>query len=268
MILRIRGGVVEFPRRPIVVGALSLRKNVEKGVDGQIAMARQMAADGADWLELCVHGATGEAGEAAGFGAFLERWSDEDGALPVVIRAGGEAVARLALGAGGVALCGGSDLGVGAAVRVCLDTGAALLLTHVFNGSGASGPQSAREAFVRSVASFFDEGLTLVAAAGLSVDAVMLDAGITPEGVPGGFVQREMMERLGRPWCASVSGRRDAGQIFEKEGPSTEDAAVVAGIVQGVQMGAHLFRVDNPRSVRAAGYAVRTIAAVLGGVGC
>lgn len=267
MILRIRGGVVEFPRLPIVVGALFLRKHGDEGVDLQIVTARQMATDGADWLELCVHGATGEAEEAAAFSAFLERWTDEDGALPVVIRTRREAVARLALGAGGVALCGEGALGVGAAARVCVETGAALLLSHGFNGRGESGPQASGEAFERSVASFFDEGFSLVAGAGLSMDAVWLDAGTTPGGVPGGFVQREMMERLGRPWCASVSGRTDAGQIFEKEGPLTEAAAVVAGVVQGIQMGAHLFRVENPRNVRAAGYAARTISAVVCGVG-
>lgn len=265
MILRIRGGVVEFPRHPIVVGALPLWKDVEDGVDGQIATARQMAADGADWLELRGHGAAAEVEEAAGFRAFLQRWSDGEGALPVVIRTGSEAVARSALAAGGAALCGGGDLGVGAAVRVCADTGAALLLSHLYNGPREPGLQSATESFARSVTSFFDEGLSLVSGAGLSLDAVLLDAGITPGGLPGGFVQRKLMERLGRPWCASVSGRRDAGQIFEREGLPSEEAAVVAGVVQGIQMGAQLFRVDNPRSVRAAGYAARTIAAVLGG---
>ena len=268
MILRMRGGGMEFPRHPVVVGVLPRLNGVDKGVDGRIALARQMADDGADWVEWCGGGAAGEAEEAAGLCAFLERWSGEGLALPVVIRTACESVARLALEAGGNMLCGGGVLGVEAAARVCADTGAALLLTHVFEGAKAETATDSKAAFTRSAEVFFEESMSLVARAGLSRDAVLLDAGDAPSGVPGGGFRRELMERLGRPWCVSVSGRMLAEAVlgggFGTPGPTSRGATLVACVVQAVLSGAHILRVEDAGDLRPTVYAARTIAAVLG----
>jgi len=269
MILRMRGGGIEFPRHPVVVGVLPWLNGEDEGVAGRIALARQMAADGADWVEWSGGGAAGEAEEAAGLRAFLERWSGEGQALPVVIRTARESAARLALEAGGNMLCGGGVLGVEAAARMCADTGAALLLTHVFEGAEGEAATDSKAAFARSAEAFFEESLSLVERAGLSLDAVLLDAGDAPGGIPGGCVQRELMERLGRPWSAPVSGRRLGERVlgggFDTPGSTSRSAALVACVVQAVLAGAHILRVEHAGDVRAAVYAARTIAAVLGG---
>ncbi len=269
MILRMRGGGMEFPRHPVVVGVMPRLNGADGGADGRIAQARQMADDGADWLEWSGGGAAGEGEEAAGLRAFLERWSGEGLALPVVIRSASESAARLALEAGGNMLCCGGGLGVEAAARVCADTGAALLLKHVFEGAGVRETASARAAFARSAEAFFEESLWLVEKAGLSRDAVLLDAGDASGGISGGYVQRDLMEKLGRPWCVSVSGRRLAERVpgggLESAGSTSRGAALVACVVQAVLGGAHILRVEGAGGVRAAVYAARTIAAVLGG---
>ena len=239
----------------------------DEGVAGRIALARQMAADGADWVEWCGWGAAGEE-DVAGLRAFLERWSGEGLALPVVIRTARESAARLALAAGGNLLCGGGGVGVEAAVRMCADPGAALLLTHAFEGAEGEAATDSRAAFGRSAEAFFEESLSLVEGAGLSRDAVLLDPGVAPGGIPGGCVQRELMERLGRPWCASVSRRRLAERVLgggETPGSTSRGAALVACVVQAVLAGAHILRVEDAGDVRAAVHAARTIAAVLGG---
>jgi len=304
MRLRVQGGGMEFPRKPVVVGVLPPLPWNGAGVEGRLAQARQMAADGADWVEWGGEDAPGEAEEAAGLRAFLERWSGGEGALPVLIRTGRESTARLALEAGGNMLCGGRGLAVEAAARVCAETGAALMLAHVFGGPAASGVASDRTAFARSAEVFFEESFSLAAGAGLALEAVALDAGDAPGGIPGGCVVRDLMERLGRPWCASVSGLRLpepvlggevlggevlGGEVLGGNIPGgnirggnmrggnmrggqgevpvalKQEAALVACTVQAVLAGAHFLRVEHARHVRAAVYAARTIAAVLDG---
>jgi dihydropteroate synthase len=275
-----RGLVLEFPRRPLVMGIVTLSVDSFSGdgvadVGAALEKARALVTQGADIIDIGAESARtnraamSEVEEAAGLRAFIQGWNAAPppaaGPDPVLlsINTWRPAVAKEALSAGGHLLNDIGALPTDANARLCAQTGAALLIMHSRGEPKIAHTHVGYTDVMADLEAFFEEKMALAQAAGVPREAIVLDPGIdfAKQRADNLRIFRELgrLQKFGRPILLPVSRKTVIGEVLGIAQASERDAGTVACIVQGILAGASIFRVHN---VRAAAQTVGLIAAV------
>ncbi|MGL5018493.1 MAG: dihydropteroate synthase [Luteolibacter sp.] len=286
MRLKLPARVIEFPRRPLVMGIVNVNDDSFSG-DGTldfetaVALARRQVAAGADVIDVGAESARTNrsavpvAEELRRFRGFLERWDDvwqgvqprdAEQIWPPVLSANTwrpEVVAGV-LRAGNVELI--NDMGAlpdDRNARVCAAHGAALLVMHSVGEPKIPHFQQQWTDVMGEMERFFEQKIALAKTAGLSPEAVILDPGIdfAKQREDNLTVFRELarLRKFGRPVLVPVSRKTVIGEVLGLPDPSTRDAGTLACISAAMARGAGIFRVHH---VEAAWQAVKTLAAI------
>ncbi len=271
MRLLARGAIVEFPRRPLIMGIVNLCADSFSGdgiVDIELAIerAKEMVSEGADIIDIGAESARtnraamSEAEEAAQLVRFIERW---DSSVPLSINTWRPAVARAALAVGGDLLNDIGGLPADENARICAGTGAALLIMHSVGEPKIAQTHVGYDDIMARLDDFFSEKIALAIAAGVPRDAIVLDPGIdfAKQREDNLRIYRDLdrLAKFERPILLPISRKSVIGQVLGIENPADRDAGTIACLVQGMLRGAQIFRVHN---VRAAAQAARIIDAI------
>jgi len=274
MKLLARGMVLEWPRRPLVMGIVNLSVDSFSGdgladVKAALEKARGLLDDGADIIDLGAESARtnrapiSEQEEAAQLVRFIERW--ESPAL-LSINTWRPAVARAALAVGGHILNDIGALPTDENARICAGTGAALLIMHSIGQPKVPHIHVGYDDIMARLDEFFTAKIALAEGAGVPSDALILDPGIdfAKQRADNLRIYRELdrLHHFGRPILLPVSRKTVIGEVLGIKNPAERDAGTVACAVQGMLRGASIFRVHN---VRATVQAVRMVSALEGG---
>jgi dihydropteroate synthase len=273
MKLAARGQIIEFPRRPLVMGIVNLVADSFSGdglpdIDAAVSYAHQLVADGADIIDIGAEsartnrGAIDEAAEAAQLIRFIERWN-----APTLlsINTWRPSVARAALARGGHILDDISGLPTGDNARICAETGAALVIMHSVGEPKIPHTHVRYDDVMATLESFFTEKIALAEQSGLHRDSIILDPGIdfAKQRDDNLRIYRELnrLTKFERPILLPVSRKTVIGDVLDLKNPVDRDAGTVACVVQGMNRGANIFRVHN---VRATAQTVRIVSAAQG----
>lgn len=272
MRLRLPGRVVEFPRRPLVMGIVNVNDDSFSG-DGTldagegIKIARAQVEAGADVIDVGAESARtnrkvvaiGE--EIRRFQGFLARWEeawktagprDAQQVWPPVLSINSwrpEVIGSL-LETGRVDLV--NDMGGlpdDANARLCAKTGAALLVMHSVGEPKVPHFHQQWDDVMASIGLFFEEKLALCEAAGMDAESTILDPGIDfakqQEDNLTVFRELECLQRFGRPLLVPVSRKTVIGEVLGLADPRDRDAGTVACMAATMARGAALFRVHH-----------------------
>lgn len=279
--------VIEFPRRPMVMGIVNVNDDSFSG-DGTldfgqaIAQARGQVEAGADVIDVGAESARTNraavpvAEEVRRFAGFIDHWEevwqgvaprDESQIWPPILSANtwrSEVVEQI-LRAGKVEVL--NDMGGlpdARNARLCASYGASLLVMHSVGEPKVPHFEQKWSDIMGEMERFFDEKIRLAEDAGLGEDALILDPGIdfAKQRTDNLTVFRELerLQRFGRPVLVPVSRKTVIGEVLGISDPSARDAGTVACISACMVRGAQIFRVHD---VHAAWQAVKTLAAVL-----
>ncbi len=288
MRLKLPARVIEFPRRPLVMGIVNVNDDSFSG-DGTldfetaVAQARSQVAAGADVIDVGAESARTNrsavpvAEELRRFQGFLECWEDvwqgveprdAEQIWPPVLSVNTwrpEAVEGV-LQVGNVELV--NDMGGlpdDRNARLCAAHGAALLIMHSVGEPKIPHFQQQWSDVMGAMERFFEEKLARAEAAGLSLEAVILDPGIDfakqREDNLTVFRELERLHKFGRPVLVPVSRKTVIGEVLGLPDPTSRDAGTIACISAAMNRGAKIFRVHH---VEAAWQAVKTLAAIDG----
>jgi dihydropteroate synthase len=271
MELHARDRQVIFPRRPLIMGILNINDDSFSGdgrIDGEWAVgrAREMIASGADIID--VGGESARTNRAAispeeeirrimpFVERFAETWKDvnpRDGEQifpPLLsINTWRPEVAEPVLAIGGHLLNDMSALPDDRNAKICVKTGAALLIMHSVGLPKVAHTHVDYTDVVAQMAEFFREKIAMARAAGLKKNTIVLDPGIdfakqAPDNLRI-YRELEFLHEFGRPILLPVSRKSVIGRTLGIKEPTERDAATAACIVSGMLRGAHIFRVHN-----------------------
>lgn len=283
MRLRLPERVIEFPRRPLVMGIVNVNDDSFSG-DGTldfekaVAMARAQVAAGADVIDVGAESArtnraaVSVAEELRRFAGFFERWEnvwqglkprDAEQIWPPVLSANTwrPEVVEGVLKAGKVELV--NDMGAlpdDRNARACAAHGAALLVMHSVGEPKIPHFQQQWDDVMGEMERFFEEKLALAAAAGLARDAVVLDPGIdfAKQREDNLTVYRQLgrLQKFGCPVLVPVSRKTVIGEVLGLPDPLDRDAGTIACISVAMTRGGQIFRVHD---VEAAWQAIKVL---------
>ncbi len=288
MRLRLPGRVIEFPRRPLVMGIVNVNDDSFSGdgtldFEAAVAQARGQVAAGADAIDVGAESArTNRAAisvdeEIRRFYGFLDRWDevwqeanprDVEQIWPPVLSANTwrSAVVEGVLKSGKVELV--NDMGAlpdDRNARLCAEHAAALLIMHSVGEPKVPHFQQQWPDVMDEMERFFTAKIALATSAGLSLEALVLDPGIdfAKQREDNLRVYRELarLEKFGRPLLVPVSRKTVIGEVLDQPDPAQRDAGTVACISAAMARGGAIFRVHQ---VEAAWQAVKVLAAVAG----
>ena len=283
MRLRLPERVIEFPRRPLVMGIVNVNDDSFSG-DGTldfekaVAMARAQVAAGADVIDVGAESArtnraaVSVAEELRRFAGFFERWEnvwqglkplDAEQIWPPVLSANTwrPEVVEGVLKAGKVELV--NDMGAlpdDRNARACAAHGAALLVMHSVGEPKIPHFQQQWDDVMGEMERFFEAKLALAEAAGLARDAVVLDPGIdfAKQREDNLTVYRELgrLQKFGCPVLVPVSRKTVIGEVLGLPDPLDRDAGTIACISVAMTRGGQIFRVHD---VEAAWQAIKVL---------
>lgn len=264
--------VIEFPRRPLVMGIVNVNDDSFSG-DGTldfekaVALARSQVAAGADVIDVGAESArTNRAAvtveeELRRFRGFIERWEDvwteveardETQVWPPVLSANTwrpevvEGVLRM----GKVEIV--NDMGAlpdDRNAKSCALHGAALLIMHSVGEPKVPHFSQQWADVMGEMERFFEEKIELARSAGLEDDAIILDPGIDfakqREDNLTVFCELGRLQKFGRPVLVPVSRKTVIGEVLGLPDPSERDAGTIACISATMNRGAQIFRVHN-----------------------
>jgi dihydropteroate synthase len=265
---RIRDRTIALDR-PVVMGILNVTPDSFSdggrffGVEEAVRRAREMAAEGADLVDL--------GGESTRPGSAEVPAEEEAARVVPVIRALREAlpalplsvdtrkadVAREALAAGAAVVNDVSGLADAGMADAVAPSGAGLVLMHMRGTPVTMQGLTDYADVVDDVAAELAASLARADAAGIARDRVVLDPGI-------GFAKtaeqnleliaslRRLEARLGRPVLLGASRKAFIGALLGGIPAAERDAGTVGACVAGLARGARLFRVHDVRSARQA----------------
>jgi dihydropteroate synthase len=269
-----RGAVLEWPRRPLVMGIVNLSVDSFSGdgladVEAALQKAREMVGDGADMIDVGAESARtnrapmSEQQETAQLVGFIERWRAEAPAQLLSINTWRPAVARAALAIGGHILNDVGALPTDENARICAETGAALLIMHSVGEPKVPHTHVGYDDIMARLDEFFAAKIAMAERAGVPREALILDPGIdfAKQRSDNLRIYRELdrLHHFERPILLPVSRKTVIGEVLGIQNAAERDAGTVACIVQGMLRGAAILRVHN---VRAAAQTVRMIEAL------
>lgn len=286
MRLRLPERVIDFPRRPLVMGIVNVNDDSFSG-DGTldlteaIAQARAQVVAGADIIDVGAESArtnraaVSVAEEIRRFQGFISRWEevwqdlearDEEQIWPPILSANtwrAEVVAEI-LPLGNVELL--NDMGAlpdDRNARLCAQYRTALLIMHSVGEPKVPHFQKQWDDVMGEMERFFEGKLKLIGNVGLPDDAIILDPGIdfAKQREDNLTVYRELdrLQRFQRPILVPVSRKTVIGEVLDLPNPLDRDAGTVACISAAMTRGAQIFRVHH---VGAAWQTVKTLHAI------
>jgi dihydropteroate synthase len=287
MRLKLPRRVIEFPRRPLVMGIVNVNDDSFSG-DGTldfekaIAQARCQVSAGADMIDVGAESArTNRVAvpvkeELRRFRGFIERWEevwteveakDEAQIWPPILSANTwrpevvEGVLRM----GKVELV--NDMGAlpdDRNAKSCALHGAALLIMHSVGEPKVPHFQQQWENVMEAMKRFFEEKIEMALAAGLDAESIILDPGIdfAKQRADNLTVFRELgrLRQFDRPVLVPVSRKTVIGEVLDLPDPTSRDAGTIACISASMLRGAEIFRVHH---VRAAWEAVKVLGEIV-----
>lgn len=291
MRLTLSDRVIEFPRRPLLMGIVNVNDDSFSG-DGTldlqqaVEMARQQVRAGADVIDVGAEsartnrGAIDVAEEVRRLNGFLDRWQealqdlaprDAEQAWPPVLSINTwrpEVVAEILMGHSVDLINDMGALPDERNARLCAHHGAALLIMHSVGEPKIPHVHQQWEDVMASMIRFFEIKLAMATAAGLSRDAIILDPGIdfAKQRIDNLMVYRQLAElqQFDRPVLVSVSRKTVIGEVLGIPSPRDRDAGTIACIAASMRRGGQIFRVHD---VDATWLAVKTLSQVIGGSG-
>lgn len=272
MILRLPERVIEFPRRPLVMGIVNVNDDSFSGdgtldFDAALELARAQVRAGADVIDVGAESARTNRlavpveEEIRRFQGFVERWGevwtdieprDEVQVWPPVLSANTwrAEVVEGVLGIGMVEIV--NDMGAlpdDRNAQLCAEHGAALLIMHSVGEPKIPHVQQQWSDVMGEMLRFFEEKLALVEAAGLPREAVILDPGIdfAKQRDDNLTVYRELehLQGFGRPVLVPVSRKTVIGEVLGLPDPLDRGAGTIACIAAAMGRGAQVFRVHD-----------------------
>lgn len=272
MRLKLPQRVIEFPRRPLIMGIVNVNDDSFSG-DGTldfgkaIDQARKQVAAGADVIDVGAESArTNRAAisvseEIRRFSGFIERWEevwadvkpkDAEQIWPPILSANTwrtDAVAGV-LRVGKVELV--NDMGGmpdEQNARLCASHGAALLVMHSVGEPKIPHFHQAWSDIMSEMEQFFETKLGLCASVGLDAEAAILDPGIDfakqRQDNLTIYQELERLQKFGRPVLVPVSRKTVIGEVLDLPNPTTRDAGTVACISAAMKRSAQIFRVHD-----------------------
>lgn len=289
VLLRARGRLIAFPRRPLVMGIVNVNDDSFSGdgtldIDRALAQAGRMLAAGADVIDVGAESARTNraaipvAEEVARLRPFVRRFAglvSSLGAGPVFdagqlwppllsINAWRPEVIAAVLPDGGDLLNDIGGLPDDRNARVCAEHGCALLVMHSVGEPKVPHVHQRYPDVWEAIEGFFGRAIDAAVAAGVPREAIVLDPGIdfAKQRDDNLRIYRELgrLHRFGRPILLPVSRKTVIGDVLGLPDPTTRDAGTVACIAAGVLRGAQIFRVHH---VEAAMRTIQTLQAVL-----
>ncbi len=286
MRLRLPRRVIEFPRRPLVMGIVNVNDDSFSGdgtLDFQAAveLAQAQVRAGADVIDVGAESARTNRKaipvdeEIRRFLGFLDLWEDvwcgvdprdDQQVWPPVLSANTwrPEVAEAVLQSGKVELL--NDMGAlpdERNARLCALHGAALLIMHSVGEPKVPHLHQQWDDVMGAMERFFEEKLEQCAAAGLSEESVVLDPGIDfakqRDDNLTVYQNLDRLRRFGRPVLVPVSRKTVIGEVLDLPDPKDRDAGGIACISAAMRAGAEIFRVHH---VDAAWQAVKVLHAL------
>lgn len=273
MIFRARQHVIEFPRRPMVMGIVNINDDSFCG-DGTLdptaalAQAEQQLRDGADIIDIGAESARTNRQaisveeEIDRLKPFLAKWPElrahHNTPLLSINTWRSDVIAEV-LPHGGDIINDISGLPDAFNAKLCAEHGAALLIMHSVGQPKVAHTHVTYESIMDTLDRFFEQRIVMAESVGLSRESILLDPGIdfAKQRDDNLTIYRELerLHRFDRPILLPVSRKTVIGDVLGV--PALErDAGTVACISSGMTRGAQIFRVHN---VKAAAQAVRML---------
>ncbi len=288
MRLKLPERVIEFPRRPLVMGIVNVNDDSFSGdgtldFESAVALARGQVAAGADVIDVGAESARTNraavtvAEELRRFRGFIERWEevwqslepkDDAQIWPPVLSANTwrAEVVEGVLQLGKVEIL--NDMGALADDRnakSCAIHGAALLIMHSVGEPKIPHFSQQWGDVMAAMEQFFDEKIAYALAAGMTIDSLILDPGLdfAKQRQDNLTVLRDLarLQKFGRPLLVPISRKTLIGEVLNLPNPSDRDAGTLACLSAAMARGAQIFRVHH---VEAAWQAVKVLAAISG----
>jgi dihydropteroate synthase len=289
MILTMRGQVVTFPRRPLVMGIVNITEDSFSGdgsleIDRAIGAAQRHVTAGADIIDVGGESARtnrreiSEEKESARILPFVNRFREcHDGKKPMdemqifppllSINTWRPGVAEATLRVGGHLLNDLSALPTDQNARIAANYGTGLLIMHSIGLPKQRHTDIRYADVLRTLESFFDQKMKEAIAAGVVREAIVLDPGIdfAKQKSDNLRIYRELnsLQQFERPILLPVSRKTVIGDVLGILDPADRDAGTIACVVAGTLRGASIFRVHN---VRAVVQALRVIYPIVGSI--
>ncbi len=289
MILRCRDFVIEFPRRPLIIGIVNDNDDTFCGdgtldISAALAQARQFVAQGADIIDVGAESArtnrepipvAEEIQRLLPFVRGFQQWrSTADAALrrdaaqlwpPLLsLNIWRTEVAAAVLPHGGEIFNDISALPTAANAVVCSQHATALLIMHSVGAPKVAHTHIQHADIMATLEQFFQEKIALAASAGLPEEQMLLDPGIDFAKQRTDnlriLAQLDRLHVFGRPILVPVSRKSVIGQVLGLQNPLDRDAGTLACLVAGLLRGAQIFRVHH---VSAAAQAVKVLHGVM-----
>ena len=253
--------VLELGERPWLMGIVNASPDsfsdggLHRGLDAQIALARELLAAGADILDV--------GGESASTGRpQVEARREIELVVPLVEALAGElgaivsvdtykpAVARAAIAAGARIVNDVSGLRDPVLAELCAQTGAALVLMHTRAAprERLQDPDLYGEDIAGEVLCFLRERISLAISRGVDPEQLIIDPGPdfakTPAQTIELLTEVDRLHELGRPLLMAISRKDFIGALTGRP-PRERLAGTLAALAYGVERGAHIFRVHD-----------------------
>lgn len=284
MIWKARQHVIEFPRRPLIMGIVNINDDSFCG-DGTLdpekalAQAEAMLRDGADIIDIGAESARTNRGPITeeeeirrllpfmqAWPSLVERlgtppWDGEQLWPPMLsINTWRSSVIEAVLPHGGDLINDISALPDATNARLCAEHGASLLIMHSIGQPKVPHTHVGYENILETLVHFFDEKMALAQVAGLSAEYIILDPGIDfakqREDNLTLYRHADELQRWGRPVLLPVSRKTVIGQVLDLPTAVDRDAGTLACIAAGLRRGSQIFRVHH---VKAAAQAVKVL---------
>lgn len=266
-----RGRVVDFPRRPLLMGILNINDDSFSG-DGRLDLAwarekaRELIESGADIVDVGAESARTNRGAISvdeecarllpfvhGFAEMvrLARPRDDEQLFPPLlsINTWRPEVADRVLREGGDLLNDMSALPTDANARIAARESAALLIMHSIGEPKVPHTHVGYSDVMAELDRFFAEKIALVRSAGLAEDAIVLDPGIdfAKQCADNLTILARVGElrRFNRPILLPISRKTVIGQVLDLPNPLDRDAGTMACLVAGTLRGAQVFRIHH-----------------------
>jgi dihydropteroate synthase len=222
--------------------------------DGQLRLARELLAAGADILDIGGESAStgrppvAEQEEIERVAPLVERVAGELGAV-VSVDTYKPAVARAAIAAGAAIVNDVSGLRDPALAEVCAQTGAALVVMHTRAAprERLQDPELYGD-ITAEVLAFLRERVAVALAAGVAPEQLIVDPGPDFAKTPAQTIRLladvERLHELERPLLMAVS-RKDFIGALTGRAPRERLAGTLAALAHGADAGAHIFRVHD-----------------------
>jgi dihydropteroate synthase len=265
LVWRLRDRVIEFGRRPLVMGILNVTPDSFSDgghfldTDAAVARGLQLVAEGADILDV--------GGESTRPGAAPVPPEEESRRVvpvvaelarrtpvPISVDTMKPAVARACLEAGASIINDVSGFRDPEMIRVAAEHRAGVIVMHM-QGTPQTMQQEPRYTdVVREVGAFFEERLRVLEESGIPAEAVCLDPGIgfgkTLDHNLELLANLAEFARFGRPVCLGVSRKGFIGKLCGREKGERLAGSLAVACFAAARGQAHVLRVHDVAETR------------------